>query len=64
MASILIHSVHVPAEARAALRAARDARPEHRDDLLVAAARIIRAETELPCADVRELVDLPGGDCD
>ncbi len=64
MASLLIHSATVPAEAREALRAARAAAPEDREHLLQSAARILHQQMDLGCADVRELVDLPGGDCD
>ncbi|MBX3232108.1 MAG: hypothetical protein KIT84_19665 [Labilithrix sp.] len=63
MAPILMHSDHVSPSARQALRAASSARPEHRDALLVTAARILHAETGLPCEDVKELVGLPTGDC-
>jgi len=63
MASLLSYSAHVPPEARAALLAARAASPEDRDELLESAALILHRATELPCADVRELVDLSRLDC-
>jgi hypothetical protein len=56
---LLMHSDHVPAEARDALRAAYEGPPERRGALLESAARILYAETELECDDARELVGLP-----
>lgn len=64
MAPLLMHSEHVSRRARVALKEAYEAAPEYRDRLLEAAARILHAETELECADVRELVGLsPLGGC-
>jgi hypothetical protein len=57
MAPILIYSEHVPATAREALREA-SAQPENREALLTTAAKILHAETGLPCEDVLELVGL------
>jgi hypothetical protein len=59
MAALLMHSSQVPQRAREALRAAHDAPPQERQERLESAARILFKETELPCADVLELVDLP-----
>jgi hypothetical protein len=64
MAPLLMHSEHVPAEARAAIRAAYEAPPESRSAGLESAARILYRETDLECSDVLELVGLPGAeDC-
>lgn len=63
MAPLLMHSPHVPAPAREALRAAYEAPAERRDEMLESAARILHAETNLECGDVRELVGLAGDDC-
>ena len=63
MAPLLMHSEHVPAEARDAIRAAYDAPAAERSAGLESAARIIHRETGLACADVRELVGLPDGEC-
>jgi hypothetical protein len=62
MAPLLMHSDHVPAGARDALRAAYEAPPESRSAMLESAARILYAETELECTDVRELVGLTEDD--
>jgi hypothetical protein len=59
MAPLLMHGEQVPAPARRAIRAAYEAPPEHRSDRLLAAARVLHRETDLECADVRELVGLP-----
>jgi hypothetical protein len=67
MAPILMHSEQVPASARDALREASSAPPASRDALLTTAAKILYAETGLPCEDVLELVGLHDekseGDC-
>ncbi len=64
MASLLMHSDQVPAEARDAIRAAYEALPEHRATRLESAARVLHRATGLECRDVRELVDLATvGDC-
>ncbi len=64
MAPLLMHSPQVPAGARDAIRAAYDAPAERRDEMLESAARILHAETDLDCGDVRELVGLsPEGAC-
>jgi len=55
---LLIHSDAVPDGARAALKAALVAPPEHRQAELELAARVLFRETELDCRDVRELVGL------
>jgi hypothetical protein len=59
MTSLLIHSEGVPTSARTALHAANSASPERRVELLRSAARILHDEVGVPCADVRELLDLP-----
>ncbi|MDQ3370640.1 MAG: hypothetical protein M3680_34925 [Myxococcota bacterium] len=65
MATLLMHSADVPTSARDALRAAFAGTHEDRDELLESAARILHRETELGCADVRELVGLgAGAGCD
>lgn len=58
MAPILMFSDHVPASAREVLREASSAEPASRDALLSQAAKILYAETGLPCEDVLELVGL------
>jgi hypothetical protein len=58
MASILVHSEHVPVAARDALRAARIGTPERRRELLESAARILHREAGVGCLDARELVGL------
>jgi hypothetical protein len=63
LAPLLIHSEHVPEEAREALRAVDGSPAEQRAELLESAARILYDQTELDCREVRELVGLPAGDC-
>jgi hypothetical protein len=63
MASLLMHDEQVPVSARDALKAAHDASEGDRPESLRSAARILFAETDLDCADVRELVDLPPDGC-
>jgi hypothetical protein len=63
MATLLIHSEDVPAEARDAIRAAYQAPPQHRAASLAAAARVLHDATGLECRDVRELVGLTDDDC-
>jgi hypothetical protein len=61
---LLLHSAHVPAMARRALRAAFDAPFEERTPHLESAARILHRELELDCSDARELVGLSSeGSC-
>jgi len=60
MAPLLMHSEQVPAEARAAIRAAYDAPPQDRKEWLEAAALVLHQATGLACSDVRELVGLAG----
>ena len=64
MASLLVHSEHVPAAARQALRAAQEGPAERRHDLLATPARILFHETGVACPDALELVDLRQGGCD
>ncbi|HVH46058.1 MAG TPA: hypothetical protein VM925_27100 [Labilithrix sp.] len=59
LAPLLIHDEHVPARARDALRAAYEAGPFPTTAMLESAARVLHAETDLECRDVRELVGLP-----
>jgi hypothetical protein len=59
MAPLLIHSPDVPAAVRAELVAAQTASPEHRDEHLMSAARLLHRAIPLDCADVLELVGLP-----
>jgi hypothetical protein len=63
MTSLILHSDHVPASARNALRAATEAPPADREALLTAAAQLLHDETGLECADVLELMDLGPSDC-
>ncbi|MBX3191068.1 MAG: hypothetical protein KF819_28990 [Labilithrix sp.] len=63
MAPLLMHSEMVPVAARDSLRAAFEAPPERRDQMLHSAARILHAQTGLDCADVRELVGLTSSAC-
>ncbi|MGE0397377.1 MAG: hypothetical protein AB7T06_11695 [Kofleriaceae bacterium] len=63
MATLLMHSPDVPANVREALRAADRAEPADRTDQLKTAAHLLYQEVDLPCADVRELVGLPAGEC-
>jgi hypothetical protein len=59
MAPLLIHSAHVSADAKSALRAALATSSDvEAEEHLVSAAKIIYAETDLDCSDVRELVGL------
>jgi hypothetical protein len=58
MVPLLMHSPAVPQVARDALRAAFAAPPETRDSELLVAARVLRDETSLDCADARVLVGL------
>jgi hypothetical protein len=58
MASLLVHSEHVPAAARDALRAAHDGPADRRLELLESAARILHTEAGVDCPDACELVDL------
>jgi hypothetical protein len=64
MAPLLMYSEEVPAEAREAIRAAYEGRPEERRAGLESAARILHRRTDLECRDVRDLMGLPAwGDC-
>ena len=63
MSSLLIHSAAVPVVAREALESAHAAPPEHRQELLHSAARILHHETGLACDDVLELMGLADDDC-
>jgi hypothetical protein len=63
MASLLVHSEHIPAAAREALRAAQDGARERRVELLESAARILHREIGVECPDARELVGLRPGEC-
>jgi hypothetical protein len=63
MASLLVHSPFVPIASRAALREAHESPPEMRAERLESAARMLLRETDLPCADVRELIDATPGEC-
>lgn len=63
MAPLLMHSEHVPAGARDALKSAYAGPPEDRQEKLESAARILHAETDLDCRDVRELLALSSEGC-
>jgi hypothetical protein len=58
MAPLLIHDEHVPSTVREAVRAAYEAAPHRRLQMLEQAARALHAATDLDCHDVRELFDL------
>jgi hypothetical protein len=60
LAPLLIHSIHVPENARSALRTALETSPPTQREHLTSAARILYAESGLDCADARELVGLAG----
>lgn len=62
MTSLILHSDHVPASARSALKAASVASAGEREALLSTAAQILVNETGLECEDALELMDLTG-DC-
>ena len=59
MVPLLAHSPHVPERARSALRAALGSSPGQRRHLLETAVRILHRESNVDCADARELVGLP-----
>jgi len=61
MVPLLMHSPDVPANVRDALRAAYGAVPDHRDEHLARAARLLQRTVPLDCADALELVGLPAG---
>ena len=63
MAPLLLHSEHVPATARSALRTAHDLPPDQRKPHLEFAANILHHELDLDCRDARELVGLSHGTC-
>ena len=63
LASLLVHDDGVPAAARAAIRDALGSSVLRRERLLEAAARILHRETDVNCADARELVGLSAGGC-
>lgn len=58
MAPLLMHDPDIPSRVREALRAAHVADPEDRIARLERAARLLREEVDLECADARELVGL------
>ncbi len=62
MAPLLIHSPDVSQSVREALQAAYASDPADRIGQLMLAAQLLHRETELECADVRELVGLPSND--
>lgn len=63
LAPILLHSDFVPAEAKRALAAGLNGPESQRKFALESAAKLIVLETGVSCADARELVDLPPGNC-
>jgi hypothetical protein len=64
MTPLLIASNDVPATARRALHAARDAPPAERSSHLETAARSLYGDLGLDCDDARTLVGLPeAGSC-
>jgi hypothetical protein len=63
IANLLVHDDGVPAAARAAIRDALGSPAQAREPLLEAAARILYRETDVNCADARELVGLSAGCC-
>lgn len=58
IASLIIHDERLPRAARQALEDARRSSAESRIPLLLSAARILRDEVGIDCADARELVAL------
>ena len=56
IAPLLIHDERVPEEARDALRAATTGPVERRSAALESAARVLYRETDLDCAEVRDLI--------
>lgn len=58
LAPLIVHSEHVPATARRALIAARDAVDGERTRFLESAALILHRTLDLDCRDARELVGL------
>lgn len=63
MAPLLMHSSDLSLPVRQALQAAHAADPDEREDRLAEAAELLFQETQLECADVRELVGLAPGGC-
>jgi len=59
VASLLVHSDAVSGPARQALIEASRAAPEEREAKLQSAAKLLYAETDLECSEVRDLVGLP-----
>jgi hypothetical protein len=60
---ILIHSDAVPNEARHALIQASALAEGERTEALESAARVLYRQTDLNCADVRDLLGLSSGPC-
>lgn len=58
MIPLLMNSDSISAAAREALRAVIKAQPEQRTEARKEAARILFAETELECGEVKDLVGL------
>ena len=58
MASLLLHEVAVPGPVRLAVKAAIDGPISERTARLRSAAQLLYRETDLPCDDVKELLDL------
>jgi hypothetical protein len=63
LAPLLIHDPAVPPRAREALRASTWGPAEDREKALELAARVIYHETDLDCAEARDLVGLERGCC-
>jgi len=61
MAPLLIHSPDLPLTVREELRAAMSTESAHRDEHLIAAARLLNEHLAIDCSDARELVGLPDG---
>ena len=62
-ALLLMHGVHVPIEAREALRAAPAAPMAYRRQMLESAARVLVEQTTLDRGEARELVYPTEGGC-
>jgi hypothetical protein len=63
LAPILLHSDDVSPAAKRALSAGLTGPVEQRKHSLESAAKLIVIETGVSCAEARELVDLPPGNC-
>lgn len=56
MVPLLAHSDSIPPQSREAFARAMKASPTERPQLLEIAAKTLWRQTELPCADIRDLI--------